>query len=83
MSSITRGVEVDPRGLRAAEELNGRVDWELGEEGVEEEALLYCWWVKCEVPLHFPVVRELDRARTPESKVRVLSRSLDPIDSIG
>ena len=47
MSSITRGVEVDPRGLRAAEELNGRVDWELGEEGVEEEALLYCLWVKC------------------------------------
>ena len=25
----------------------------------------------------------LDRARTPESKVRVWSRSLDPIDSIG
>jgi hypothetical protein len=50
MSSITRGVEVDPRGLRGAKELNGRVDWELGEEGVEEEALLYCWWVKCEVP---------------------------------
>ena len=27
--------------------------------------------------------RKLDRARTPESKVRVRSRSLDPIDSIG
>jgi hypothetical protein len=25
----------------------------------------------------------LDRARTPESKVRVWSESLDPIDSIG
>jgi hypothetical protein len=29
------------------------------------------------------VLRELDRARTPESKVRVWSQSLDPIDSIG
>ena len=29
------------------------------------------------------VLRELDRARTPESKVRVWSRSLDSIDSIG
>ena len=46
----SRGVEaVDPRVLRAAEELNGRVDRELDEEGVEEEALLYCWWVKCKV----------------------------------
>ena len=25
----------------------------------------------------------MDRARTPESKVRVLARNLDPIDSIG
>jgi hypothetical protein len=34
-------------------------------------------------PLSLQTVRELDRARTPESKVLVWSQSLDPIDSIG
>ena len=29
------------------------------------------------------VLRESDRARTPESKIRIWSRSLVPIDSIG
>ena len=50
VSLIARGVEVvDLRGLRAAKELNRRVDRELDKEGVEEEALLYCWRVKCKV----------------------------------
>ena len=35
------------------------------------------------VRVSLPTVRELDRARTPKSKVRVWSLSLDPIDSIG
>ena len=35
------------------------------------------------IPLAGKVLRELDRARTPESKIRVRSRSVDPIDSIG
>ena len=35
------------------------------------------------IPSAGSVLREADRARTPESKVRVWSRSLDPIDSIG
>jgi len=37
----------------------------------------------CPIPSAGSVLREADRARTPESKVRVWSRSLDPIDSIG
>jgi hypothetical protein len=35
------------------------------------------------IPSAGSVLRNLDRARTPESKIRVWSRSLDPIDSIG
>ena len=35
------------------------------------------------IPSPGSVLRELDRARTPESKIRAWSRSLDPIDSIG
>jgi hypothetical protein len=35
------------------------------------------------IPSAGGVLREADSARTPESKVRVWSRSLDPIDSIG
>ena len=35
------------------------------------------------IPSAGGVLREADRARKPESKVRVWSRSLDPIDSIG
>jgi len=35
------------------------------------------------IPSSSDVLQELDRARTLESKIRVWSRSLDPIDSIG
>ena len=35
------------------------------------------------IPSAGDVLREADRARTLETKVRVWSRSLDPIDSIG
>ena len=35
------------------------------------------------IPSAGGVLREEDRARTPESKVCVWSRGLDPIDSIG
>ena len=35
------------------------------------------------VPSAGSVLRELDRARTPQSKIRAWSWSLDPIDSIG
>ena len=35
------------------------------------------------IPSTGDVLREVDRARTPESRVRVWSRSLDPIDSVG
>ena len=50
MSLIARGVEaVDLWGLWAAKELNRYIDWELNKEGVEEETLLYYWWVKCKV----------------------------------
>ena len=35
------------------------------------------------IPSAGDVLQEVDRARTPESKVRVNSRRLDPIDSIG
>ena len=35
------------------------------------------------IPSAGSVLRELESARTPESKTRVWSRSLDPIDSIG
>ena len=34
------------------------------------------------IPSTGDVLREVDRARTPESRVRVWSRSLDPIDSV-
>ena len=35
------------------------------------------------IPSAGKVLRELGRARTPELKIRVWSRSLDPINSIG
>ena len=38
---------------------------------------------KVSIPSAGSVLREADCARTPESKVRVWLRSLDPIDSIG
>ena len=34
------------------------------------------------IPSPSSVLRELDRARAPESKIRVWSRSLNPIDTI-
>jgi hypothetical protein len=34
------------------------------------------------IPTDGKVIRKLNRARTPESKVRVRSQSLNPIDSI-
>ena len=47
----------------------------------------FCQWPRRilfhSIPSAGDVLRELDRARTPESKVRVWSRSLDSIDSIG
>jgi len=50
VSLIARGVEaVDPRRLRDAKELDRRIDCELDEEGVEEEALLVGWRVKYKV----------------------------------
>ena len=35
------------------------------------------------IPLPSNILRELDRARTSESKIRIWSRKLDPINSIG
>jgi hypothetical protein len=51
------------------------------------ESRLFCHDWMSGLPTSYPfqrcVLRELDRARTRESKVRVWLRSLDPIDSIG
>jgi len=64
VSSIARGVEaVDPRRLRDAKELDRRVDCELNEEGVEEEALLVGWRVKCKVRCIFRGNKKVDIGR--------------------
>ena len=40
---------VNPRGLRDTEGRVDKVDKEKAEEEVEEEALLPCWGVKCNI----------------------------------
>jgi hypothetical protein len=48
--SVRRGEEaVNPQGLRGTEGRVDKVDKEEVEEEIEEEALLPCWGVKCNV----------------------------------
>jgi hypothetical protein len=71
---------------RKSPALDIKAEVEVEANSQEEEAglsVLKNKMARSAIPSAGSVLREADRARTPESKVRVWLGSLDPIDSIG